>query len=199
MRKFTGKVLGAMGIAAIGAAVAFVAHEKAADKPPYAVEQEDGAFSVRRYPTLLVAETVATGERMTALNTGFNRLAGFIFAKARPDGDKRRIAMTAPVLSDRVERGWRTRFFMPGEYDRTTLPQPDAGIAVDEMPARRVAAVRFSGMAGDASLAEHERRLRAWLATRGLTAAGPVTYAFYNSPFVPGPLRRNEVLIPLAD
>ena len=198
MKKVTGGVLGAIGLAVVGAAVAFVAHEKAVEKPVFTVEQEDGAYSVRRYPALLVAQTVATGERMGALSTGFSRLAGYIFAKSRPDGDRRRIAMTAPVLSDRVDGGWRTRFVMPDAFSRETLPRPDPGIAVDEVPARRVAAVRFAGIADDASLAEHERRLRAWLATRGLTAAGSADYAFYNSPFVPGPLRRNEVLIPLA-
>ncbi|HSO84035.1 MAG TPA: heme-binding protein, partial [Thiocapsa sp.] len=32
-------------------------------------------------------------------------------------------------------------------------------------------------------------------AARGLTAAGPAVYAYYNDPFTPGFLRRNEVLI----
>lgn len=195
----SGRVWSGVGLALLGGAAAYIVHEKSVEKPTFIVEQEDGAFSVRRYPPLLVAQTVSTGERLKALNTGFNRLAGFIFAKDRPDGDRRKIAMTAPVLSDRVDGGWRTRFVMPDDFTPATLPRPGNEVAIDALPGRRVAAIRFSGMAADNSLAVHERRLRDWLAARGLTASGPADYAFYNSPFVPGPLRRNEVLVPLAD
>ena len=197
--KTSTKIWSGVGLAVLGGAIAYVVQEKAVEKPLFTVEQEDGVFSIRRYPALLVAETVSTGERLTALNTGFNRLAAFIFAKDRPDGDRRRIAMTAPVLSDRVAGGWRTRFVMPGKFTRDTLPHPGKDTMVDLLPGWRVAAIRFSGMASDASLAEHEQRLRDWLATRRLTAAGPAEYAFYNSPFVPGPLRRNEVMVPLLE
>ena len=37
--------------------------------------------------------------------------------------------------------------------------------------------------------------LQAWIARRGLKSLGPSIYARYNAPFVPWPLRRNEVLI----
>jgi hypothetical protein len=66
------------------------------------------------------------------------------------------------------------------------------------MPARRVAAIRFSGRTTDAVLAQREAELRAWMAARGLDAAAAPVFAYYNDPFTPGPLRRNEVLIDLA-
>ena len=87
--------------------------------------------------------------------------------------------------------------FETGAHRRDVVDHPDHGL-VGDLPGRRVAAIRFSGIGSDASLAEQEERLRAWLAAHELTAAGEPDYAFYNSPFVPGPLRRNEVLIPLA-
>lgn len=184
-------------LVAAGAAYAlFVRREKMSEQPIYRVVERDGAIELRDYPELLVAETVAAGPRRVALDRGFARLADYIFAKRR-SGE--RIAMTAPVLSaPAAEAGWRTRFVMPGSYQEATLPAPQAGVAIARVPARRVAALRFNGTPDDAVLGRREADLRAWLAARGLPNDGQVEHAFYNSPFVPGALRRNEVLIALS-
>ena len=188
-------------IAVATAATALLAYrEKSVEQPVYRRIDGEDDIEVRDYPELLIAETTDAGDRLSALNAGFQRLADYIFAKRRgPGGDATKIAMTAPVLSDRTERGaWRTRFVMPAKFRLKTLPAPDGGVRTATLPARRIAAMRFSGSAGDEALADHERRLRIWLAQRGYSPAGPVEYAFYNSPFVPPPLRHNEVLVPIA-
>ncbi len=61
-----------------------------------------------------------------------------------------------------------------------------------------MAAVRFSGAWQDERMQDNEAALRAWLVERGLVATSPPTYAYYNDPFTPGFLRRNEVLIAVA-
>jgi hypothetical protein len=92
------------------------------------------------------------------------------------------------------------RFIMPARYGLEQLPAPAGSeVRLSEVPARRVAAIRFSGRASDELIDSQEEALRAWLAARGLTAAAPAIYAFYNDPFTPGFLRRNEVLIDLAE
>lgn len=191
---------GLAAVAGIMGAI-FVAREKRVERPDYAVAENDGAIEIRDYPDLIVAQSTEPGEREAALGTGFRRLADYIFAKRRgaTDADSRKIAMTAPVLSDRTDTGtWRTRFIMPSRYTLATLPSPSRGVETTTLPARRVAAIRFSGTAGDTALHAYERNLRQWLSERGFQSAGPAEYAFYNSPFVPGPLRRNEVLIPIG-
>jgi hypothetical protein len=85
---------------------------------------------------------------------------------------------------------------MPSKFTLATLPKPADNVDLAERPARRVAVLRFSGSPDDAALAKREAELRSWLAARGING-GAVEYAFYNSPFIPGPLRRNEVLIAL--
>jgi hypothetical protein len=169
-------------------------------------------FELRAYPRLLVAETVVKGDRQAALEEGFQRLADYIFAKSRGgekismtapvladrEGANERVAMTAPVLSEEVDGGgWRTRFVMPAKYDRASLPVAPAGIVIAEIPPREMAAVRFSGGSEDDNLARQERRLRDWMAANGFEAAGAPEYTFYNSPYIPPFLRRNEVLIPV--
>ncbi|WP_404372390.1 SOUL family heme-binding protein [Sphingomonas sp. MMS24-J45] len=192
---------------AVAGAAAFIVQEKRIEQPPYTVERKDGAIEIRRYPELLVAETETSGPRQAALGSGFSRLADYIFAKncggegiamTAPVLSERdaKIAMTAPVTSERSGDQWRTRFVMPAQYTRETLPPPGPGVTISTVPARRVAVYRFSGVATDAALAKAEAALRAWLTQEKLDG-GAVSYAFYNSPFMPAPLRRNEVMITL--
>ena len=186
-----GRIIGGLGATAAVGAGLFYLHERSSEQAPFRLVDADGRFELRDYPELLVAETVAMGARERALDSGFGKLAGYIFAKSR-GGD--RIAMTAPVLSDDRGGEWRTRFVMPAAYDRASLPAPGPGVAIGARAARRVAVIRFSGRTDDSALFDREADLRAWMAERGLRAGG-VEHAFYNSPFIPGPLRRNEVMI----
>ncbi len=205
-----GIAAGLTALVAGGLAVLY-AREGATEGPGFELLKADGSFALRRYPDLLVAQTIVAGAREQALSTGFSRLAAYIFAKSRGPAigmttpvlsDRKageRIAMTTPVLSDEGQGdGWRTRFVMPARYTLATLPPPPAGITIESLSGRTVAAVRFSGRADDAMLEERTMALRRWIGDHGYKELGVPEYAFYNSPFVPGPLRRNEVLIPVS-
>lgn len=185
----------AAGTAAVAAA-AYYLNERNTEKPEYDLLIEEGPFALRAYPGLLVAETLQIGERETALGNGFRVLSDYIFAKSRA-GDK--IAMTAPVMQapGAEDESWLTRFVMPRKHTRESLPEPGPGVALRALPERKIAAIRFSGGVDPATLADREGALGEWILGRGLEPAGPAEYAFYNSPFIPGPLRRNEVLIPV--
>ncbi len=199
----------------IGAAIALPvmgvgawwAYGQTIETPDYQVLARDGAVTLRAYPPLTVARVTTTGGRRPAVNAGFGPLARYIFARER-EGEK--IAMTAPVTqtarADSTDadvtwqRQWAVEFIMPSRYRLEDLPRPaGAEVTLDTIPARQVAAIRFGGVATDDRIADQERRLRAWLADLGHTAAAPPIYAYYNDPFTPGFLRRNEVLIPIAD
>lgn len=49
----------------------------------------------------------------------------------------------------------------------------------------------------DTNLAK-QAELERWMAANGYEATGPARYAGYDAPWKPAPLRRNEVLIPVA-
>ncbi len=190
------KLVGAGVAAAVAAGLGylFLSHD---EEPEFATVERDGAFSVRDYPRLLVAETVSQGLRESALTRGFLALADYVSHAGRGG---RRIPTAVPMLADGDDdgRGWRTRFVMLARLSPEALPVPDEGIVIRSLAARRIAALRFTGEASDDALAAHEDELRGWIAEHGHSAAGPVEHAFYNSPLTPGPLRRNEVMIPLA-
>lgn len=197
--KIAAGVAGAAGIAAAGAAW-FYLREKKIETPDHETIEGDGAFEIRRYPAIRVAETHQPGARDRALGNGFGLLADYFFAESR-EGDE--IDMTAPVFAAEDpagnNSGWIIRFVLPKQLDERHIPAPGAGIRLAEIPARTVAVVRFGGRADDRMLAMKEAELAGWLAERGLEAGGPFEHAFYNSPIMPGPLRHNEVLVPLAE
>lgn len=205
-------VLGVLLVLAVAAMAVFVFVVQNVEQPAYALITHDGAFEVRDYPRLVVAQVRRGGPRREALSAGFGPLAGYIFAKERSGGrismtapvtqqPTQSIAMTVPVTQSRDPAGdWAVRFIMPARYELDQLPAP-AGkdVQLSEVAPRRVAAIRFSGSATDELMAGKEAELRAWLAARGLTPAAAPVYAYYNDPFTPGFLRRNEVLIDLTE
>jgi hypothetical protein len=208
MRKDVLTGAAAVGAALVGGALVYYLREKQTEEPDYRVLATDGDFQIREYPAMTVAETVVFGPRRNALSQGFKVLAGYIFAKDR-DGEK--LPMTVPVMQDagdpmasdppmfddELEGGWRTRFVMSEGRSAADLPKPSDGVELVELEPRRVGVVSFAGRPGDRGLAEQEDRLRGWLARRGEASEAEPEYAFYNSPVIPGPLRRNEVWLGL--
>lgn len=185
-------VLAALGI---GALAVFVFVVQNVEQPHYETLIQDGPFELRDYPTAIVAEVERGGARREALSAGFGPLARYIFAK---DREGERISMTAPVTQTASSpEDWSVRFFIPSGYGLDRLPAPGdgSGVSLVELPPRRVAAIRFDGRTTDERIAEREVELRAWMTTRGLEAASPPLYAYYNDPLTPGFLRRNEVMI----
>ncbi|WP_084175061.1 SOUL family heme-binding protein [Afifella pfennigii] len=195
------------GLVAVGAALVLVGGAIYAarrtslyvEEPDYDVVDKESEFELRDYGPMIVAETRAAGRREEAANAGFHRLADYIFARQRPG---RKIAMTAPVMQLPVtgetgrRRGWRVRFVMPAKLGRAELPEPvQDEVKLEEMPARRVAAVTFSGNMTDRLALENLAALRMFIADRGLTAKAEPTYAYYNPPMIPGFLKRNEIMI----
>lgn len=209
MRKEVLAGAAAIGAALIGGAAIYYFREKQTEEPDYRALTSEGDYQIRDYPAVTVAETVVEGPRKDALGRGFGVLADYIFARSR-DGEK--LSMTVPVMQDagdpmasdpplfddELEGAWRTRFVMPSGRDAEDLPEPPAGVELVEIPPRKVAVVSFGGVADDKLLAEQEDRLRGWLARRGEAVEAEPEYAFYNSPMIPGPLRRNEVWLALG-
>ena len=190
-------ILGGVGALVLLAGCVALVASRNVEQPPYASVALDGEFELRDYPALTVAEVTTTGSRGDAVRSGFGPLAGYIFAKERT-GDK--IAMTAPVTQTAGGNGtWVVRFIMPSEYTLETLPRPAGStVRLETLPPRRMAAVQFSGVADDETIAAQEARLLQWIGNRELVPTETPTYAYYNDPFTPGFLRRNEVLVPVG-
>jgi hypothetical protein len=109
------------------------------------------------------------------------------------------IAMTAPVGQRPGDGGYWVSFVMPAGFSLVTLPQPSHGrIRLREIDARVVAAIRFRGWWRPRTVRRYRQELEQWARHSAIEAAGEPVYARYNPPWVPGFLRRNEILLPLA-
>ena len=183
----------------------------AIEEAAYTVTMQEGAFEIRDYAPHVVAETLVEGTLEEAGNAAFNRLFRYISGGNRsrekvamtapvaqqPQGEK--IAMTAPVAQQRVREQWAVSFMMPAASTLETLPAPeDPLVTLRQVPARRIAAVRYSGSWSEKAYLRHKEKLETWMRARGLASAGAPQWARYNSPFSLWFLRRNEILIPVA-
>jgi hypothetical protein len=187
-----------LGLAAVllGLVVFWYVQTRNVEIARYDVIEAQGSMEIRAYPSLIVAEVVRTGSRDEAVRSGFGPLARYIFARER-GGEK--IAMTAPVIQKADGNTWTIQFVMPSGYDLERLPKPSgAEVQLRELAPARRAAIRFSGWWSDDLFKEKDAALLEWLAGKGLTPMGAPTFAYYNDPFTPGFLRRNEILYDLA-
>lgn len=201
-RRVLGAVLGATLIGTVAMAV---------EEPPFKAVLREGAFEVRDYPALVVAEVTVGGDQKEAAGKGFRLLAGYIFG-----GNKRRqsiamtapvaqasisekIAMTAPVTQTQKANEWVVRFTMPSAYSLETLPEPnDPKVHLRVLAPARFAVLRFSGLARKDDVAAKTSELEKIAGTHHLRATGPASLAQYDPPWTLWFMRRNEVMIPVA-
>jgi hypothetical protein len=107
--------------------------------------------------------------------------------------------MTAPVTQSERGDQWVVSFVMPAGAQLDEMPRPeDPTIALRSEAPRRVAVVRFGGVATENSLRRRDAELRAWLAQRGEDTQNPSVYAFYDPPWTLPWTRRNEIMIVLS-
>ena len=199
-------VLGAM----LGATL-FGTDAMAVEEPAFRSILHEGAFEVRDYPALVVAEVTVSGDQKEAASKGFRLLAGYIFG-----GNKRRqsiamsapvaqaptsekIAMTAPVTQIQSAGEWVVRFTMPSAYSMDTLPEPnDPKVRLRVLPPTRFAVLQFSGLARKDDVATKTAELEKLAGTHHLRAIGPASLAQYDPPWTLWFMRRNEVMLPVA-
>ena len=162
----------------------------ATETPEYKVIRTEGKFEIRDYPALTVATTpMKDGE----MNSGFRQL--FRFITGSNEGAEK-IEMTAPVLIDTAKDRKTMSFIMPRKAVERGVPKP-AGekVRLGGIEAARFAVLRFGG----SRTAENEKaaieKLQAWLAAQKVAGKGDPILAYYDPPWTPVFMRRNEVMI----
>jgi hypothetical protein len=180
------------------------------EEPAFKVVRREAGFETRDYASVVTAETTVSGDAVKARNAGFMPLADYIFAKDRKGGKiamtapvtqapREKIAMTAPVSQKASANGWTVAFTMPAGYTLATLPKPaDPSVRLVEHPARRMAVVKFSGLAGAERMDAKRAELLKDVAEAGLKPVGDPVFAFYDPPWTLPFLRRNEVMVEVA-
>lgn len=183
----------------------------AIDEPSFRVIESAPPVEVREYAPYVVAETRVTGGFRDVGNEGFRRLFAYISGENRgtakiamtapvtQQAAPEKIAMTAPVTQQADGDVYRIAFVLPSQYTLESAPVPtNPEVRLAEVPARRVVAVRYSGLWSAENYKEALGQLTAFAQQRGLKLTGEPVYARYDPPFMPWFLRRNEILVEIA-
>lgn len=159
----------------------------------YKVIQIEKEFEIRHYPSATMALVTSSLKSYRELgNTGFRKLAGYIFGGNK---ENKRIAMTSPVHMEISDTVSSMSFVMPTSYNKDNLPQPNnSEIKIKVSEPEYVAALQFGGFATTSRIEKHKAQLKKLLEDKGISYYGNFRYLGYNPPFqLFG--RRNEVIV----
>lgn len=172
-------------------------------------EYKDKDIEIRKYEPYLIAKTEVTGDRKESINKGFRVLADYIFGN---NTVKQKISMTAPVTQQESvkmamttpvtqqqtadDNKWVVTFKMPNKYDLENIPKPNNDkVILEKIESYKAAAITFSGLSSQGNLEEHEKELFSFIKANKLKIIGMPYKAFYNPPWTPWFLRRNEIIV----
>lgn len=182
-------------------------------EPDYEVVTEaDDDIEVRRYESMLLAQTTVEGKDFDDSSVAFLRLFNYItgentssdeipmtapFIQTESSNDGEKILMTAPVIQQETSaNSWDVAFVLPSSFTMETAPRPtNPDVKLVQQDARHVATIRFSGRRNESSYAEHATQLKSWLKANKYELLSEPRYAGYDAPFTLPMFRRNEVLI----
>ncbi|MEI6215606.1 MAG: heme-binding protein [Desulfuromonadales bacterium] len=183
----------------------------ATEEAPYTVIKTNDIFELREYAPQVLAEIIVDGDLEGAGNKAFRPLFRYISgdnksrdkiamtAPVAQEQNGEKISMTAPVSQQSIQGKWAVSFMMPASYTIETLPTPDdPNVKLRQVPARRVAAVRYSGFWSEEKYLLNKEKLEKWIKDNRFTVTGEPVWARYNPPFALWFMRRNEILIPVT-
>jgi len=86
-------------------------------------------------------------------------------------------------------------FVLPQAVAQKGAPQPSGEVSLRTMEPSRYAVLRFEGNGDEKNQQEAVERLNTWLRAHHIAAESEPIFAYYDPPWTPIFLRRNEVMI----
>jgi hypothetical protein len=104
--------------------------------------------------------------------------------------------MTTPVFMSGSGSNATMAFVLPAKLPAGEVPKPtDGAVTVREWPAGRLAVLRFRGGRNPKNEAAALQQLKDWMTAADLRVLSPPVFAYFDPPWTPGFLRRNEVML----
>jgi hypothetical protein len=157
----------------------------------YEVVKKVGNVEIRRYPAIVIAKV--SNYDSDSFGLLFRFISGDNKTKEKmkmttpvvEQDASQEIKMTSPVLSDFSNEGY-IAFVMPSEFSLESTPMPlDSRIKIEELPAKSVAVLRFSGSWSEAHFEKKTEELLQELENAKVKTIGSVFTMLYNPPFHP--------------
>ncbi len=201
-------VVGIFGLILVWMGVS-VLTERGVKEPSYVLERAMNGYEIRRYEPYLVAEVEVPATTEDPLGVGFRTLFKYIDGAnkgrrkidmtspvLRQEPKANKIPMTKPVFGRKEQGATKVGFVLPEGFTLETAPLPESqDVRIRETPARRVAVITFSGYATKTLMDEKRKELSSLLNRDGLQPVGAYLMAYYNPPWTPPFMRRNEVMV----
>jgi hypothetical protein len=161
---------------------------------PYRLLRELDGFELRRYPECVLVQIHVEGDFDRAGNRGFRPLFDYITGD---NASAAKFSMTAPVIQQESnDQGNVISFVLPEGTNRDTIPAPrNSRVTTTVVAAHTAAASRFRGRWAESVFRDKGVKLLAMVLAAGIETVGDVYYARFDPPWMPGPLRHNEVLV----
>lgn len=155
-----------------------------------AVRESRDRVEIREYPVLVLAQT-PTRKEVEGRDGSFMRLFRFI---TKGNASAQAIPMTTPVLYRGEGPSEAMAFVLPAAMKQEQAPTPlDSAVTIETRSAGTYATLRMSGrraLARQKALAD----LRAAVEGSGWRLEGEPEFAFYDPPWTPWFIEKNEVL-----
>jgi SOUL heme-binding protein len=184
-------------------------HVMAIEEPKYEVIQTDGAFEMRKYAPILIAETMVDGDMDEASNKGFRLIADYIFGNNQvvDSNANTKIAMTAPVTVEpqstdtnmQLAKKWRIHFVMPSQYTLANIPKPkNDAITLKEIPSKYFLVYSYSWLNTLTRVQNKTDEALEWANRKGLKVIGVPKLSRYDPPWTLPMFKRNEIMLEVA-
>jgi effector-binding domain-containing protein len=192
------------------------AQAMAAEEPKFDVIKKESSFEIREYEPYAIVAINVEATKDEAGNAAFRPLFRYIsgensgnqeYAMTVPVGQVsekaagQKFDMTVPVGQSQNKNGsHKVYFVLPKNISAEIAPKPnDPNLYLEQIPAKRMAVITYSGRSNIEGFEKHSEELLAWVNQNNLTPKGEPIFATYNGPWTPWFARRNEVLIALKN
>ena len=166
----------------------------------YTILKKIDDLEIRKYPKMIVVSTTDNQD-----NSAFNHLFNYISGNNK---SKEKVSMTSPVISSKkipmtspvISKENYMAFSLPQEFNMESAPTPtNPDVKLEEITEKILAVIRFSGITTEESIKKHSEILKKRVKEEELQVHENIMLFRYNSPFMPGFLRRNELAVELIE
>lgn len=133
---------------------------------------------------------------MRGVDDSFMRLFHYIGGQ---NTATQKIAMTTPVFMTGAATTATMAFVMPKTMRVDATPKPtNPQVGVNSIPAGTFAVIRFSGGRSGLNEANAVAALATWMKRQSLQPVGDPVFGYFDPPWTPAFLRRNEAMLRVA-
>ncbi len=150
---------------------------------------KEGPIELRRYSNLNLVQT----KMRDTEDSGFMRLFRYIDGN---NSSKSKIAMTTPVFTSENSGERTMSFVLPAKIKKENVPTPsNEAVQTITRTSGLYASHRYAGRRVEGAPIKIQKQLLKWINNHDLQSKGVPINAFYDTPWTPPFLRRNELLI----